>query len=571
MATFIPSHTRANSGGAQAQANLSAALRPWRRRIWTQRILFWGVRGLLIGLFMAGLILLISRLLPWASAPYWALGIGIALPVLGIALALWFRPTNTSTAHMVDERLSLHDRVGTAWELRDQASALAGLQRRDALKQLRAHTPAKSIALRLNRATTVTLVVLLLLLTTLILVPNPMTAVLKQQAALQAQITKQVTSIEKLRQITAQQPGISKDEKQKIDQILHDLESKLQQAKNPNDAQQALSEAQAKLDQLRNPQSSNKTQARSSAADALNNSSNANTRAAGQALNSNDSKSLAQALQNLANQASKASPEQRKQMAQDLEKAANQANKDPALSSALHQMAKSMADGSSSEISDAAKAVESASNQTSADQAGENAINKASQGLQNAANNLASATDNTTGQAQQGQDQGQNQQGQGQQGQNQQGQGQGQQGQNQQGQGQGQQGQNQQGQGQQGQQGQGQQGRGQGQQGQGSQGQGSQGQGQQGQGQGGAGGGNSNGSGAHKDEPVYVQGQNGQGSSTQSADNNNGVVQPGSDVPYSKVIEQYNQKAHDAIDNSNVAPSQKDLVHDYFNTLEGQQ
>ncbi|GCE06253.1 hypothetical protein [Dictyobacter aurantiacus] len=559
MATFIPSHTRANGEETPTQANLGAALRPWRRRIWTQRILFWGVRGLLTGLFMAGLVLLVSRLLPWASAPYWALGIGIAMPVLGIALALWFRPTNTGTAHMVDERLSLHDRVGTAWELRDQTSVLAGLQRRDALKQLRAYTPARSIALRLSRATTITLVVLLLLLTTLILVPNPMTAVLKQQAALQAQIAKQVTGIEKLRQITAQQPGISKDEKQKIDQTLRDLESKLQQAKNPNDAQQALSEAQARLDQLRNPQSNNRTQARSSAADALNNSSNANTRATGQALNSNDSKSLAQALQNLANQASKASPEQRKQMAQDLEKAANQANKDPTLSSALHQMAKSMADGSSSEISDAAKAVESASNQTSSDQAGENAINKASQGLQNAANNLASATDNTNGQAQQGQDQGQNQQGQ---------QGQNQQGQNQQGQGQGQQGQNQQGQGQQGQ-GQGQQGQ-QG-QGQGQQGQGGQGQGQQGQGQGGTGGGNSNGSGAHKDEPVYVQGQNGQGSSTQSTDNNTGVVQPGSDVPYSKVIEQYNQKAHDAIDNSNVAPNQKDLVHDYFNTLEGQQ
>ncbi|GHO84688.1 hypothetical protein [Dictyobacter formicarum] len=551
MATFIPSHTQTSSRETPAQTSLNTALRPWRRRIWTQRILFWGIRGLLIGLFLACLVLLISRLLPWASAPYWALGVGIALPVLGIALALWFRPTNTSTAHMVDERLSLHDRVGTAWELRDQTSVLAKLQRRDALKQLGANTPAKSIALRLQRATTITLVVLLLLLVPLVLAPNPMTAVLKQQAALQAQIAKQVANVEKIRQITAQQPAISKDEKQKIDQILRDLETKLQQAKNPNDAQQALSEAQAKLDQLRDPQSSNRTQARSAAGDTLKNSSNANTRATGQALSNSDNKSLAQSLQNLANQASKASPDQRKQLAQDLEKAANQANKDPNLSSALHQLAKSIADGSSSEISDAAKAVEAASSQTTANQAGENAINQASQSLQDAANNLASATDNTTGQAQQGQ--GQNQQGQNQ-GQNQQGQGQGQN----QGQGQGQ-GQNQ-GQGQ----GQGQQGQGQGQQGQG------QGQGQ-GQNQGGSGGNGTNGSGPHKDESVYIQGQNGQGSSTQSTDNNTSVVQPGSKVPYSQVIEQYNQKAHDAIDNSNVAPNEKDLVHDYFNTLEGQQ
>jgi hypothetical protein len=56
----------------------------------------------------------------------------------------------------------------------------------------------------------------------------------------------------------------------------------------------------------------------------------------------------------------------------------------------------------------------------------------------------------------------------------------------------------------------------------------------------------------------------------QSTDNSNGAVQPGNAVPFSQVIQQYNQEAHDAIDNSNVAPDKKDLVHNYFNTLEGQ-
>jgi hypothetical protein len=42
-------------------------------------------------------------------------------------------------------------------------------------------------------------------------------------------------------------------------------------------------------------------------------------------------------------------------------------------------------------------------------------------------------------------------------------------------------------------------------------------------------------------------------------------------VSYQQVIQQYGQTAHDAIDNSNIAPDLKDLVSDYFNTLEGQQ
>jgi hypothetical protein len=47
-------------------------------------------------------------------------------------------------------------------------------------------------------------------------------------------------------------------------------------------------------------------------------------------------------------------------------------------------------------------------------------------------------------------------------------------------------------------------------------------------------------------------------------------VQPGQSVPYSKVIQQYNLMAHDAIDNSSIPPDLKDLVHGYFDTLEGQ-
>ena len=75
-----------------------------------------------------------------------------------------------------------------------------------------------------------------------------------------------------------------------------------------------------------------------------------------------------------------------------------------------------------------------------------------------------------------------------------------------------------------------------------------------------------------RDDPVdlFVPGQIGSGNSTQSNDGNNSVVQNGSSIPYSQVIERYKQMAHDAIDNSDISPDLKDLVHGYFNTLEGQ-
>ncbi len=231
------------------------------------------------------------------------------------------------------------------------------------------------------------------------------------------------------------------------------------------------------------------------------------------------------------------SSQQRAQLSQQLENAANQAGQDQALSSALHQAAKAVADDNQSEVNDAAQTMQAATAQNAATQAKENSINGTAQSLQQVANNLAASTDGSNNQTQSQAQQSQGQQGQGQQGQ-----------------------------GQQGQQSQGQQG----QQGQGQQGQGQQGQGQgQGQGTGSSTGNNGAGNKQGKSEQVTVPGQMGSGSSTQSADNNTGIVQSGNSVPYSQVIQQYNQMAHDQIDNSNIPSNQKDLVHDYFNQLEG--
>jgi hypothetical protein len=54
-------------------------------------------------------------------------------------------------------------------------------------------------------------------------------------------------------------------------------------------------------------------------------------------------------------------------------------------------------------------------------------------------------------------------------------------------------------------------------------------------------------------------------------DNTSNTVQSGNQVSYSQVIAQYGQMAHDAIDTSNISPDDKDLVQNYFNSLEGQQ
>lgn len=520
MATIMPSRIAEPMPKRLNSENLVTVLRPWRKQLFRQQTFRWLLRGIISGLIVACLALLVALVFPWATALYWAIGLAIVALLLALAAAIWYRPSLARTANVIDERLTLHDRMGTAWELREQASALAELQRYDALEQLAKSKPATAFPLHLRRSTVLTLICTTLMLALLVWLPNPMTAILKQQADLQAHLARQIASIEKTRRQIDAQSTISTQEKQHIDQVLRELEAALHNAKSENEAQQDLADAQAKLDQLRNSHAVTHIQSQSAAGQSLHNSRDANLQAIGEALANNDPQSLAQALQKLAAQASTLSQAQRDQLAPQLDNAANTSSQNPDLKSALHQLAQALTDQNARQIANASHALQATANQTAAGQNLQATLNQASQSLQNVANSLAAPTDNSNGSSQS------------------------QQGQDQKGQGKGQE----------------QQGKGQGQQGQ------AKGQRQQGQGQG-SNSGTKNGQG--KNEQVYVPGQINQGSSAQSTDSNSSAVQSGDQVSYSQVIAQYSQKAHDAIDNSNISPDDKDLVHDYFNSLAG--
>lgn len=528
MATIVPSRHAAVVRRAGSGIKLTEALHSWRKRLWVQQVLRWTENGVIAGIVLACLLLLISRFVPWGTALYWAIGVAIGSLLGALGAALWYRPSFARSAHLVDARLLLHDRLSTAWELRGDPAPIAVLQRRDALQQLSKHIPAATISLWPRRTRLIATGVVVIAFVLLLLLPNPMNAVLQQQAAFQNLVARQVAAINHERAVINSQTQIPAQERALIDKILRDALAQLQQAKNGTQAQQALAQAQSQLDQLRDPQASNKAQARAAASSSLQGSSNTNLSAAGKALGTGDSKSLSAALQKLASQINSMTPAQRAQLAQQIEQSANQASNNPQLSSALHQLAKSVANGSPSEISDAIKAVETAAARDSANQNNNKGIDQASQSLQNAANTLASSTDSSTGQianqsqSNQSQNPGQAQNpGRGQAGGQAQNPGQ-------------------------------------------SQSTGSN------RGNNGSGGQNNTGSKSGKNERVFVPGQVGTGTSTTNGNGGNGTVQPGVTVPYSQVIANYQQMAHDAVDNSNIPPDLKDLIRGYFNSLEGQ-
>jgi hypothetical protein len=485
-------------------------LQPWRRRLWIQQILRWIEYGVIISMLCVCFFLLIARFIPWPTAPYWSIGITIGILLSTAGATIWYRPSFTRSAHFIDTRLALQDRISTAWEIRYDSTPISALQRRDALRQLRKHTPAATISLWPGRVRLLLFGLAAIALAVLILLPNPMNTLLQQQATLQARLNRQLAAINHTRLVIDNQAAISPQERALIDKILRDALARLQQSKSQVQAQQSLAQAQSQLNQLRDPQAIQKAQARANASSSLQNSSNANLSNTGKALASGDSKALNTSLQNLTSQIANMTPAQRAQLAQQIERASSQGQNNPQLSSALHQLAKAVADGNSSEVADSSNTLESAASQDSANNAKNNSINQASQSLQDAANAIASSTDNSNAQSAsktqapgQGQNPGQT---------------------NIPGQGQSIGGQSEQK--------------------------------------------NTNNN-AGKNEQVFVPGQVGSGTSNISADGSSGTVQSGSSVPYSRVIAQYAQMAHDAIQNSNIPPDMKNLIQDYFNSLEG--
>src|SRR5229473_787650 len=256
MVTVVPTAIVQGAGDGH---QLTKALQSWRKRLLLQQVLRWAENGVITGLIFACLLLLVSRFTPWGAVSYWASGVAIAALLGALGAALWYRPSFAHSARLVDTRLSLHDRLSTAWELRNNSAPLSVLQRGDALKQLSKHRPSAAVSLRPRRMRLISIGIVAVALALLFLLPNPMNTVLQQQTAFQASLARQIAAIKQERTAIDGQSSISAQERAMIDKILSQALARLQQAKNGTQAQQALAQAQAQIEQsasqaLGNPQ-----------------------------------------------------------------------------------------------------------------------------------------------------------------------------------------------------------------------------------------------------------------------------------------------------------------------------
>lgn len=515
-------------------------------------------------------------------------GSALAGMILATLTALLWPFPPMKAARYFDQTFGLKERTSTALELHpaiadpasagepEPARAFALRQLDDALHAARQINPRVYLPIRVRWQEIVLCVVLGLGLFITWKRGDTFFQMAQNYQTVQQAIETQTENLEQLVEEINNDPNLTDVQKEELTQPLKEAIQDLQNAETMEQAVSILKDTEQQMQELTNNQALQQAQDLQNLGQQMNQQAdNAGSplEQFNQDLANGDLLSAANDLANL--DPANMTPEELAQAAEQLQQAAEALqDSNPELADQLQQAADALQNGdpqaAQQALQQASQAMQSTAQQAAQAQAAQQAANQAAQGQQQVIQ--SGQPQNQTAQN------GQSQQGQGQQGQGQQGQAQGQNGQGQ--------GQNGQGQGQ------GQNGQGQGQQGNGGQGQNSGSGAGQGTSQGGASGneagnnpigqGNNPGDGGMTGfEPIGSAPNLGDSGDTitlpnsgETGDNvvGQGNVDPGvpgsSTVPYTDVLPTYSEAATQAIENGLVPPGYRDLIRNYFSSLE---
>ncbi len=331
---------------------LLALLNPLRRRLLLRTSVERLMRTMWLALVACSIMLLAGRLFPVAGYRIAAGGL-LAAWLIGWAIYTAARPVKPFiVARRADNELDLRDCLATALVLSDPRSrvpagfdpALVSFQVRDALTTAQAIEPRRAFPLRIERALLGRAAAAMAACIVLLVVPNPMDAVVAQRAQVAQTAQAEAARLEKLAQEVEQDKALSREDKNELLRRMQEMIAQLKS--NPGDAKKALADlakfqehVRAKLD----PAAPSEAAALDALAAQL-------AQLAGAKDKPNDSAEAAKLLEQLASELDKLSPEQRTALAGALERAAAQtAASNPDLASALSAMAQAVRSGTSSQ------------------------------------------------------------------------------------------------------------------------------------------------------------------------------------------------------------------------------
>lgn len=368
---------------------LLAGLVPLGRRLRWRTGIELLTRGAWLVLLAAAAVLFLARLIPLENYQWLALGVVTVSLVTWVGYSLLHRVTPFAVARRADEELGLRDRLATALALNASPGRishanpeLVARQFDDALAQLKHIEPSRAFPPRVDRRRVLAALVACAAIVGLLVLPNPMDAVIAERREITQTAQAQAQELEKLAQEVARNNALDPKAQEQLLKELRDLAAQLKS--NPGDAKQALAELAQFQEELRGSLDLNRL-SEAAALDALAQqmADLAHSTDAPQ-----DASELAQLLEQLAAQVASTNPdalssEQRVGLTQALEQTAAQvAAGNPDLARALAQLAQSLNSNASGEqlqqaISQATNALQDAAQQQALQRALAQALNQA--------------------------------------------------------------------------------------------------------------------------------------------------------------------------------------------------
>lgn len=515
-----------------------------RDRLHTALMIDCVLRSIIAVLSMGIIYVIISRFIPFYNV-YWNIAKAAAAGAFVSFLYAAFRTPEDSSAALKADSLGLAERTITALELVGDHSTFALLEKNDALEHLKKVDYRKNIPIRPKRKYLAVCLILAAVLALSGFIPNPMADRAAEIYSIRKKSEEHQKKVDKIVEAVKNNPKLTEEQKKEIAARLAELKKELKAAEDEKEMNKAFGRAEKKLEYIKDKYTSindlNKI------AEVF--SKNKMTEEMADMIRKGDVKAFKDRIRSTAETLKNLTDEEKQRLAEEIEKLAQELKNNPELAQAFSELAKKMASGEMGDLSKELSQLDKSISELMGNEAIQEAISEISK-------ELASINENQSSQEQLGQNDN-GHQGQG----------------NQPGSG------NKPGQGNQ------------------------PGSGDKGQGQGsGAGSGTDMGSenteptshgssgiskknSSEKKDGEYekvftpqtlggegetsnLSGSKGTGGNIEQVITDGGLTIRGSSVPYNQVIGQYREKAMDSINTSDIPPGMKDMVKEYFTSLD---
>ena len=323
-------------------------VRKIRDRIHTGRIIDHMLMGTVAALVIGFVLAILARFIPIYGVYTRILVLTAAVAGGALIISTFLTPDNVSSALKADS-LGLNERVVTALELIGVDSVFARLEKNDTLDKLKKIDFKKKLPITPNKKYIALAFILAIAITTTGFIPNPMAEKAEELHRIKEKVEAKQKKVEELSKSVKEDIRLTQEQKKELEQTLKEIKKDLAGVKDEKTLEKALFKAEKKLEAALDKYADTKENADKVKAGLEMDKSLKDMAAA---FKERDESKMRQSLKNLAKSMKDLSEEQRKALSNSFMEMAKELRNNDTLKDALYNAAQDIAKGELGDLSE---------------------------------------------------------------------------------------------------------------------------------------------------------------------------------------------------------------------------